>query len=63
VLAVAQGRLAAASEWVLNEKRLAERAGLGDIQDRLGRSDHDLGTLVSDVRALLRLKDAVWIDG
>jgi hypothetical protein len=61
-LAAAQGRLAAASEWVLNEKRLAERAGLIDIQDRLGRSDQDLGTLVSDVRALLRLRDTVWID-
>src|SRR5262249_41785386 len=28
-LAAAQGRLAAAGEWALNEKRLVERAGLG----------------------------------
>jgi hypothetical protein len=47
---------------VLNEKRLARRAGLCDVQDRLGQSDQDLGTLVSDVRALLRLRDTVWID-
>ena len=62
VLAAAQGRMAAAREWVLNEKRLARRAGLGGVQDRLGQSDQDLRTLVSDVRALLRLRDAVWID-
>ena len=30
-----QGRLAAAGQWVLNEKRLTERAGLDAIQDRL----------------------------
>ena len=63
VLAAGQGRLAAAGEWVLNEKRLAERARLGDIQDRLGQSDQDLGPLVRDVRALLRLTDTVWTDG
>ena len=63
VLAAGQGRLAAAGEWVLNEKRLAERAGLGDVQDRLGQSDQDLGPLVRDVRALLRLTDTVWTDG
>jgi hypothetical protein len=62
VLAAAQGRLAAAGEWVLNEKRLVERAGLGGVQHRLGRSERDLDTLVSDVRASLGLKDAVWID-
>ena len=63
VLAAAQGRLAAAGEWALNEKRLAKRAGLDGVQDRLGRSDQDLRTLVSDVRALLRLSDAVWTGG
>jgi len=63
VLAAAQGRLAAAGEWVLNEKRLAERAGLASVQDRLGRPDRDLGTLVSDVRACLSVRDNVWIDG
>ncbi len=62
VLAAAQGRLSASGEWVLNEKRLVERAGLGGVQDRLGRPERDLGTLVSDVRASLGLLDAVWID-
>jgi hypothetical protein len=60
-LAAAQGRLAAAGEWVLNEKRIVERAGLGGIQDRLGQPDQGLGTLVSDVRASLALSDTVWI--
>ena len=62
VLAAAQGRLAAAGEWVLNEKRLIERAGLGGVQGLLGQPDQHLGTLVSDVRADLNLRDAVWID-
>jgi hypothetical protein len=62
VLATAQGRLAAAGEWVLNEKRLTERAGLGGVQDRLRRPEQDLGTLVPDVRAYLGLRDDVWID-
>ena len=62
VLAAAQGRLAAAGEWVLNEKRLVGRAGLGAIHDRLGSPERDLGTLVSDVRASLSVTDAVWID-
>lgn len=62
VLAAAQGRLAAAGEWVLNEKRLVERAGLVSVQDRLGQPERGLDTLVSDVRAFLGLRDAVWID-
>ena len=62
VLATAQGRLAAGGEWVLNEKRLVQRAGLGGVQDRLGQPDRGLGTLVSDTRAYLGLRDAVWID-
>jgi hypothetical protein len=62
VLAAAQGRLAAAGEWVLNEKRLVARAGLGDVQDRLGQPGRGLGPLVSDVRASLGLRDALWID-
>ena len=62
VLAAAQGRLAAAGEWVLNEKRLIERAGLGGVQDLLGQPDRGLGTLASDIRACLNLRDAVWID-
>jgi hypothetical protein len=60
VLAAAQGRLAAAGEWALNEKRLVGRAGLGGVQDRLGQPERDLGTVVSDVRACLGIRDAVW---
>ena len=63
VLATAQGRLAAAGEWVLNEKRLTERAGLNVIQDRLAQRGPDLGPLVSDVRARLELTDGVWARG
>ena len=53
-------RPAAAGEWVLNEKRLTERAGLDAIQDRLAQPGPDLGSLVSDVRARLDLTDDVW---
>jgi hypothetical protein len=60
VLATAQGRLAAAGEWILNEKRLTERAGLHAVQDRLAQPEQDLSTLVSDVRACLQMTDAVW---
>jgi hypothetical protein len=60
VLATAQGRLAAAGEWVLNEKRITERAGLHAVQDRLAHPEQDLGRLVSDVRACLELTDSVW---
>ena len=60
VLATAQGHLAAAGEWVLNEKRITDRAGLHAVQDRLAHPEQDLGRLVSDVRACLELTDAVW---
>jgi hypothetical protein len=60
VLAAAQGRLAAAGEWVLNEKRLVERAGLDSVQHTLGQAHQSLSTLVSDVEALLSLRDAAW---
>jgi hypothetical protein len=62
VLAAAQGRMAAAGEWVLNEKRLAERGGLGGVQDLLAQPERGLDALVSDVRACLGLRDAVWTD-
>ncbi len=62
VLAAAQGRLAAAGEWVLNEKRLVHRAGLGSVQERLRQPDGDLMPLVNDVGALLAVSDGVWID-
>jgi hypothetical protein len=60
VLAAAQGRLAAAGEWALNEKRLVQRSGLGGVQERLGQPDPDLPQLVCDVRELLAVTDAVW---
>jgi len=60
VLAAAQGRLAAAGQWALNEKRLTERAGLSSVQDRLAQPGPDLPALVRDVRARLELADAVW---
>lgn len=62
VLATGQGRLAAAGTWVLNEKRLVERAGLRCAQDRLGQAELDLGRLVSDVRSSLGVSDPVWIE-
>jgi hypothetical protein len=62
VLAAAQGRLAAVGEWILNEKRLTERAGLHAVQDRLAPLERDLPILVSGVRACLELTDDVWID-
>ena len=60
VLATAEGRLAAAGEWVLNEKRIVERAGLHAIQRRLGQPEQFLPALVSDVGDLLGLSDAIW---
>jgi hypothetical protein len=60
VLAAGQARLAADGQWVLNEKRLVERAGLGSVQARLGQRAQDLPLLVGDVRALLAVRDPVW---
>jgi hypothetical protein len=60
VLATAEGRLAADGQWVLNEKRITERAGLHAVQDRLASPGPDLATLVSDVRACLHVADTVW---
>jgi hypothetical protein len=62
VLAAAHGRLAAAGEWTLNEKRLVDRAGLRHIQDRLGLPASSLTALVADVRTALGLTDTVWTD-
>jgi hypothetical protein len=53
VLATAQGRLAAAGSWVLNEKRLVERAGLTEAQALLARVD--LQRTERDLSALLDL--------
>jgi hypothetical protein len=59
-LATAQARMAAAGEWVLNEKRLVARAGLDHIQTRLAGPGHDLAALVASVGGLLDLHDSVW---
>lgn len=60
VLATAQGRMAAAGEWVLNEKRLVERAGLAELHLLLARPSPELPALVSEVRTRLRLEDNIW---
>jgi len=60
VLATAQARMAAAGEWVLNEKRLVARAGLESLQDRLAGPGEDLAALVTGVRGALGLHDNVW---
>jgi len=54
VLATVQGRLAAAGEWGLNEKRLTERAGFDAIPGRLAQPWPDLGALVSELSAASR---------
>src|SRR4051794_15084920 len=59
VLATAQGQLAAGGEWVLNEKRLTDRAGLPAIQDQLTHPGPALAALVSDVRTRLEPRDDV----
>jgi hypothetical protein len=53
VLATAQGRLAAAGQWVLNEKRIVARAGLDDAQTLLGGVD--VGAYGSELRRTLDL--------
>ena len=63
VLATAQARMAAAGEWVLNEKRLVARAGLNGVQDLLTNVGQDLPALVSSVRDALDLHDDVWAAG
>jgi hypothetical protein len=62
VLASAQGRLAAAGEWILNEKRLVERAGLSGVQELLDQPGRGLAQIVSEVQALLAVRDVVWTD-
>jgi hypothetical protein len=39
VVAAAQGRLAAAGQWALNEKGIIERAGLDDVRSVLVGAD------------------------
>ena len=56
VLGVAHARLAARREWVLNEKRLVQRAGLEEAQAalaRLGATSTELAATVAAVGGLL----------
>jgi predicted nucleotidyltransferase len=55
VLCAAHARLAARSEWVLNEKRLVERAGLDAAQALLPGPGADLAAGVATVSAALGL--------
>jgi hypothetical protein len=63
VLATGQGRLAAAGEWVLNEKRLVVRAGLDGVQRLLAQPERDLDAVVSEVGVALGVRDTVWAGG
>jgi predicted nucleotidyltransferase len=55
VLCAGHARLAARREWVLNEKRLVERAGLGDAAAVLA-APGDLGAAVARVAAVLGIE-------
>jgi predicted nucleotidyltransferase len=59
VLCAGHARLAARREWVLNEKRLAERAGLGGAQALLARPGATVVELTVSVDAV---GDALGID-
>src|SRR4051794_20936999 len=58
VLATAQGRLAAAGEWALNEKRIVGRAGLDACAATVAAPHADLVRMVADVRRILALPTA-----
>jgi hypothetical protein len=53
VLASAQGRLAAAGEWALNEKRIVDRSGLSAVQRIFSARGAPLAETVANVDALL----------
>lgn len=55
VLATAQGRLAAAGVWVLNEKGIVARAGLDDAQSVVADCADDLSGLSSELQRVLVL--------
>jgi hypothetical protein len=52
VLTAAHGRLAQRREWVLNEKRLVQRAGLEDTQPLLAQPGSTSNELLASVAAL-----------
>jgi len=53
VLATAQGRLAAAGQWALNEKQIIARAGLTDVQTLI--EEIDVASTARDLREILDL--------
>jgi len=53
VLATAQGRLAAAGQWVLNEKQIIARAGLTDVQTLI--EEIDVAFTARNLREILDL--------
>jgi predicted nucleotidyltransferase len=55
VLCAAHARLAGRREWVLNEKRLVERAGLSDAQPALARAGATSAELTATVAAVSRV--------
>jgi hypothetical protein len=52
VLCVAHVRLAERRAWVLNEKRLVQRAGLDEVQALLARPGSDRTELAATVAAV-----------
>ncbi|MGI9098857.1 MAG: nucleotidyltransferase domain-containing protein [Solirubrobacteraceae bacterium] len=52
VLCAAHGRLAQRGEWVLNEKRLVQRAGLDDVQPLLARPGSTTADLLASATAV-----------
>ena len=59
VLCAAHGRLAERREWVLNEKRLVERAGLGAARPLLGAAGRTAAELEATVAAVA---DAIGVE-
>jgi hypothetical protein len=58
VLATAQGRVAAAGQWALNEKRIVAQAGLEEADGLVAGFRGDLEDLTTSMRAVLCLPDA-----
>lgn len=57
VLATAQGRLAAAGVWVLNEKGIVARAGLDEAQSVVSECAHDVSSLIGGLKRVLALPE------
>ena len=57
VLCTAHARVAARREWVLNEKRLVQRAGLDELQPILARPGNTRPELAAGVAAVSAVLD------